>query len=68
MRKNVDAYPGEERVIRKFLFLPRCLPVGREGVNRQWRWLCFSYIRCVYHWNAGWSLGEDDWVELYFVE
>lgn len=67
MSNKHNAFPGEERVFKKFLFFPRFLPVGRIGPV-EWRWFQFAYIRCVYDWNAGNMLGENGWFELYFVE
>ena len=44
---------GTTRTKRKFLFLPRCLPLGEEyssDIDMQWRWLEFSYVKqyCKY--------------------
>lgn len=43
---------GDERVVRKFIFLPKTLPVGSEdSLLSETRWLGFSYIRQRLAWN-----------------
>ena len=35
---------GDERLKKKFLFLPKCLDVKKRGSEKEYRWLCSEYI------------------------
>lgn len=59
---------GTERVFKKFLLLPRSLPVGHENGPVERRWLCWAYIRCEYMWDADLFGKYARYEEKYFVE
>jgi hypothetical protein len=66
--RDRDCFPGQEKVFHKFLWFPKCLPVGSFRGNLEWRWMCPAYIRCRYEWNRRGFRDSDGWTELYFVE
>lgn len=51
---------GKERIIRKFLFLPKTLRVERGTTYSEFRWLCTSYIRQRCYSNG--------WISTSFVD
>ena len=50
-------YNGKKRVIKRFLFLPRC-------INDECRWLCVAKIKQYYEFNYAWN----GWVDDCFVD
>jgi len=48
-------HSGSTRIKRKFLFIPKCLPLSEaysSDIDLQWRWLEITYInqRCIDTW------------------
>lgn len=43
-RRKRQLTVGDQRVKKKFLIIPKCLPEGEYGGGKQWRWLERSRI------------------------
>lgn len=60
---------GNERIIKKFLLFPKCLPQSQNG-GKQWRWLEWAWIKqkCVTrYYGPERSSDVLDWISLRWV-